>query len=382
MKNNRHHHHHEKKHKAHKPPLDWSEQLVLAEKSSLAANACNHAFYEVSLREETTAWNSKKPPLIKLVPFSVTRDFLVELDQSSSSYFSISTESSTRPEKQELSPAAMMALPYLNRELSLLDQVREAHSLLRFGSGNETPLMTAHTAISHASNHGRRGRKDTNSEDAEREERERQELLVFQRQALEEIQRANKQFLPLDKATAAAEDRRTVAQTLLEEGVLTYRSSVAELDALQQAKKGLEWRLKRMRRNQESLQKRLLQQERLQAMEGYGQDMRNDWSPPPTAMSAEEDTDGLNTGGQATTHSDSTRTIFSPKSDLGSEEGARAELEQVRARILELQAHLSCFDEAVQMSLEDFAMASVEEGYLLQKLIGCLHKTNTINGSK
>lgn len=61
---------------------------------------------------------------------------------------------------------------------------------------------------------------------------------------------------------------------------------------------------------------------------------------------------------------------------------------EVRAALAELEGELSysqdetsCHYESLLMGVEDLSASALEEVFLLQKLVGCLHKTNMINGN-
>lgn len=96
--------------------------------------------------EETNVWNQKKPNLIKLVPFEITHDIVAEMEHTLSR---ITIYSGSGDPDLALNPplgdVVTAAMQYANIILSALDQVREAHFILR--TKEDGPHVTPHTML-------------------------------------------------------------------------------------------------------------------------------------------------------------------------------------------------------------------------------------------
>ena len=60
----------------------------------------------------------------------------------------------------------------------------------------------------------------------------------------------------------------------------------------------------------------------------------------------------------------------------------RATLAEVEAELSICHADTSCCYETLLMGVEDLSAAALEEIFLMQRLVGCFHKTNIINGTR
>lgn len=63
------------------------------------------------------------------------------------------------------------------------------------------------------------------------------------------------------------------------------------------------------------------------------------------------------------------------------ERDVRATLAEVEAELSVCQEDASCCYETLLMGVEDLSAAALEEVFLLQRMVGCFHKTNIINGT-
>ena len=96
--------------------------------------------------EDTNIWNSKKPSIVKLVPFEVTHDIVAEMEHT---FSRITIFSGSGDPDEALYPRlgddVTAAMRHANILLSALDQIREAHFILR--TKEDGPHMTSHTLI-------------------------------------------------------------------------------------------------------------------------------------------------------------------------------------------------------------------------------------------
>eukprot|EP01036_Dinobryon_divergens_P023436 gene23436-31782_t len=367
-----------------KPSLDWADQQQLALRSSIAANACETNFYEV-IMEETNIWNQKKPNLIKLVPFEITHDIVAEMEHtlSRTTIYSGSGDPDLAL-NPPLGDVVTSAMRYVNIVLSALEQVREAHVILR------TKEDTPHTALlSHKETHNKKGRAEREREEVA----QRKELKSFQKQAIDELQRASQQFKAAEREIPFTEERHLAAINNLQDGLLTYRTAASHLRSAKQREEEITTILKRILRNRDMDRRKIAQIQRIASAS-------HDASDNGMYLSVGRVDSPLYSPGRAGTAIWSSRSppsspsqMLSPtRGPLDEEElqsriraGEEQELD-VRATLAEVEAELSichadtsCCYETLLMGVEDLSAAALEEIFLMQRLVGCFHKTNIIN---
>jgi len=238
-----------------KPALQWSDQLRLAMRASLSANSCETAFYEV-LVSESNQWNLKKPPVIKLVQRVPIHHWLTDILRPTTT--TLSTATKENDNHRLLSGYLLRVFGRVLDNLASLQQLHEAHSLLRFKE--DVPLQSSHVLINsfredgernHHNSHGHT--KQAKHHHHKKNEEVSEDLRPLQKSVIEALQTINKIFILSEARLTKESERIHRVDGNLRQAWNDYHEGSQEVDRMQKRLGELQHAVRRQQRSRDKL---------------------------------------------------------------------------------------------------------------------------------